>query len=1182
MPNWTKNQYDAINSTNGSVLVSASAGSGKTAVLVERVIKRLTNEVNPTPADRMLIVTYTKAAAAEMKDRVIGRISELIKENPHDTYLRRQQLKLQKAHISTIHSFCSEIVRDNFYILNVSKDFRIADDGELSLLKNEAIDSVFNDLYEKEHNEDFLHLVEAFSGNKDDSNLKKVVFKLYDFLLSHPFPENWLKEKLSYYDTPNSIGETVWADIIFEYTKDALDFAKSIVSLNRSVIEGDSVLKEKLLPVLESDITWINHLEKIIETRSWDLTRNTLNSFSPVRLPTIKDYKYNPDKLRFAANRDEYKNIIKELKNYFLANEEECKIDILLLQPVVKEMFHLVLMFKDKFRSIKGENNVLDFSDLEHLTLKLLVKNENGTITLTEQAKKIASSFDEVMVDEYQDANEVQDIIFKALSGNEKNLFVVGDVKQSIYSFRQAMPEIFIKRKNSYSFYDSEKDNYPGRIILEKNFRSRKEITDSINFIFKALMSEKCGEIEYNTEENLVCGADYNSVKETKVSLSFIDMDIKIEDDICKAEAEYIAREIYRIIGERKVKDKQDYRQPYFGDFAILLRSANKYAPIYVNKLKEFGIPATTSVSDNFLSTREIMIILNLLRIIDNPLQDIPLLSVMMSPLYGFTPDDLAKMRSDHRHSNMFTSLKKYSESGNTKAISLINDIDNFRTYSVTNPVHLLINKIYEVTSYPAIIKGMYSSNLPYNNILLFKEYAKEYEEKGYKGLSSFINYIDKLIKHGSDLQASSDTGAVNTNTVKVMSIHSSKGLEFPFVFLANTSRKFVTDSTQNVLLHKELGFSLKRRDTNTSAIYNTLAREATAMKMQKSEKSEELRILYVALTRAREELHMVCAKKNMRSYIEKTGSKVTSSNAISPFIVASSNKLSDWLLMCGLINKNGSELRKIAGVDNFSKYMDCPHWDIKYIFEDDLDNHQCETAEEKPKIIISDETDDIIDNIIDKRLEFVYGDKDINLLPVKVAVSEISHNKSRERFSKILSRPDFMSEKSMTATERGTAVHNTLQHIDFKAATVNLEKELERLVKMGYISENQYKVIDSVMLKKLLASDIINDVINSKKVYREFKFNTKIKASRALENIPETIGDKDIILQGSVDLAYLKDGKIYIVDYKTDRVNSVKELKDLYSDQLLLYREAMEQCTPYKVSKCIIYSIRLGEFIEV
>lgn len=1184
MPKWTENQYNAINSTGGSVLVSASAGSGKTAVLVERVINRITDEENPTPADRMLIVTYTKLASAEMKERVNKRLYELIKADPYNTHLRKQQIKLQNAHISTIHSFCSDLVREYFYLLDVSSDFRIAEDGELAILKNQALNEVLDSQYERENNEDFYNLVESFSNNKNDNNIQDVVFKLYEFLRSHPFPQEWLAEKLDYYNFEDSLKDSVWSKVIFDYTINAIEQALLFCKLNRQILSStDEFITLKLSEICDSDTLMLNQIYSEAIDRDWDSLYKSINNFKAKTMPRMGEYKDHPDKIEFSANRDSFKEIIKKLQKLYIKDEENSLLDIKYLKPVVKEMFLLVSRFSSKFDELKKQKNILDFSDLEHLTLKLLVKGRtDNKLHFTDEAIKISSKFDEVMVDEYQDANEVQDIIFKALSGNDDHLFVVGDVKQSIYSFRQAMPDIFINRKKNAPLYNSSLENYPSRIVLEKNFRSRSQITDSVNYMFKRLMSKECGDIEYNEEETLVCGADYNEVSDTKVSLSFIDMDCFPDETQVEVEADYIAKEIRRIMAEKTVYKNGKEDSPQYGDFAIIMRSTKNYANEYTKRLLQWGIPAVSNVSDTFLNNKEIRIITDLLRVIDNPLQDIPLLSVLMGPLYGFSADEMAEMRGGDKNRNIYLSLKAYSDRSD-KAKAFLDDISRFRTYSVAMSVNQLINKIYEETSYPAILKGIFETDLPYNNILLFKDYASSYEENGLKGLSSFVNYIDKLISQGNDLSSSVDNGNENVNAVHILSIHGSKGLEFPFVFLANTARKFVSDTNQNVLLHKDLGFSLKRRDKENSVVYNTLPRLSTSIAMKNSEKSEELRILYVALTRAREELHMVCTQKKMLDYINKVGKKVVRNDKFLPYSVSEANKISDWLVMCAVSHKDGSMLRMEANLDSYESFdYSAPDWDIRYIKE--IEENINVSEENKPVVKDRDifETDSIISEIICDRLNFRYKNSGINKIPVKVAVSEISHNETNERFTKILSRPDFMSEKSMSPTERGTAVHNTLQYINFSSARENFEKEIDKLTIKGYISYRQSKVLDSKMLKNLLSSEIITDVINSEKVYREFRFNTKIKASDTLLEIEEDFSDVPVILQGSVDLAYLKNGKLVIVDYKTDRVKDAEVLKELYHKQLELYKFAMEECTPYKVGKCIIYSIHLGEFIYV
>jgi ATP-dependent helicase/nuclease subunit A len=1193
MPNWTKNQEDAIRSTGGSVLVSASAGSGKTAVLVERVIQRLTDKENPVSADRLLIVTYTKAASAEMKERIDKALSALIKKNPYDTFLRTQQIKLKRAYISTIHSFCSELIKENFYLLGISRDFRIADDGEVNTLKIQAIEDVLNKQYEVNNNENFLDLVESFSDNKNDERLKQVVFKLYDFLRSHPFPEYWLKEKLSYYDTTGDLSHIIWVENIYSQANFVIDYAESTIKCilaspycNKEYGEVNpemySNLEEKLVPILINDLVYLDKLKYAIDECSWDDIREVLYSFNPQRLPQLKKIAGEDFKNFVSGLRDEYKNSVKSLLKYFPVSEKVYKTQMEQLQPIVAEMFNLVVLFGYRLDELKAEQNVQDFSDLEHLALKLLVKNVDGVAVPTEEAKKIADKFDEVMVDEYQDANEVQDTIFKAVSGGEKNLFVVGDVKQSIYSFRQAMPEIFIKRSEVYPKFNRENPFYPAKIILEKNFRSRQEITDSVNFMFNLLMTKHCGDVEYTDDEQLVCGASYDQAQTNKVSLSVIQYNKESYDDACVQEADYIAGEIYRIINEGYVWEKGHQRKPVFSDFAVLLRSSNSSAPVYVNRLKEWGIPATSAVSDSFLTKREISIIYNLLKIIDNPVQDIPLLAVMMSPIYGFTADDVSEIRINDKRVNLYTSLTNSANKGNEKAKRFLQQLNDFRTYSVAKPVHLLINKIYEDTSYPAILYGIYKSDFPVNNILLFKEYAYDYENNGYKGVSSFVNYLDNIISQGGDLPAG-DTSNGDVNAVNVMSIHRSKGLEFPFVFLANTNKRFVNDTTDNVLIHKDMGFTLKLRNHQNHTVTNTVPRVASALKITENQKSEELRVLYVALTRAREELHMLCTVENPERYVKKCSSKIFSPNRLTPYVVQNSGCIADWLVYCGLIHPNGYKLRHLAGL-SFSedvKYNYAPDWDFNIVTEVHSLEENTQSIN-KDTVSLSEDTDNSIEEIIKTRFDFQYKNTSLNDLPVKIAVSEISHNKSKEIFKSVLARPDFMSEKSMTATQRGTAVHNVLQHIDFKKAKENLDNELNRLTDMGFITSAERSVVDKATMIKFLNSEIVEDVLASPKVYREFRFNTIINAGSFMEDIPDNIKEKEVIMQGAVDLAYVKDNSLVIVDYKTDRVKNLQDLRELYTSQVTLYKSAMEQCTPYKVSKCLIYSVRLGDYIEI
>lgn len=1183
MPNWTDNQLDAINSTNGSVLVSASAGSGKTAVLVERAIKMLTEGESPVPADRLLVVTFTRAAAAEMKSKIHKRLTELIRENPDDAFLRSQRMKLQAAHISTVHSFCSDLIKENSFLLDINRDFRIGEEGELNVLKKNVSEKLVASMYSAGNNADFLSLVDHYSNDKDDKNIAHIVVELYEFLGSCAFPDNWLERTKSYYDDFENIFECEWGRVVAEYCTPYIDRAYENCDLCLDYMHNDKKLNPKVQK-FEPEYQHILAMKIALQNKNWNELVKHCSEISFVRF-SVGSAEDKQILTKIKQLHNVYKKSVEKVKDYFSKTEEEIREEIAFLRPVISVFYDLVRMFHTQLTAEKQEKNIYEYSDLEHLALRLLVKYEDGEVVRTELAKKISAEFDEIMVDEYQDTNEIQDTIFEALCKDAGNLFTVGDVKQSIYSFRQAMPEIFIKRKKSYPPYNRDADAYPASITLERNFRSRIEVTDSVNYIFRLLMSEKCGDLDYTEDEYLVCGANYSKpANKNKISLAFMNYDSNCGCERIDMEVDYVADQIFRIIKEASVTENGEERAATFSDFAILDRNANSNASNISKRLALYGINSTAETDDNFLSRREIMLVLNFLRVIDNPVQDIPLLSVMMSPIYSFTPDEVARLRINDRTENIYSLLVKSAQNGDKKSVKFLSDLKKYRHYSAVHPVHRLINKIYEENSLEALLSGMYpSTDVPLNNILLFKEYAKKYEDNGLKGLSAFVNYMDSVSEAGgkTDIAGSVSSKGNAEPAVKIMTIHKSKGLEFPFVFLINTGVSFHNEKREPYLFDRVLGMSLKTYDYENLKIKKPLPYEAMSLIAAGRQKSEEMRVLYVALTRAREELHIVCAKKGYKDKkIIESASSVTP-KSIDPVGVADSSCFADWLMFTAIPHKDGEALREAGGLNGIHIFKDCPDWQISY-----FDGYKCESlpAESNTdEVILAEENSDKnIAEIIKTRFDFKYKGEQLKRIPVKVSVSDLSHNESKASFSKILSRPDFMSEKSMTATERGTAVHTVLQHINFTNALSDLNAELDRLRENGYITDAQRRVVDLRSINRLLSSDIVTDIINSEKVYREFRFTTNIRADEVVGDLPAELCSTNVILQGAVDLAYLKDGKLVIVDYKTDRVRFVSELAGLYSKQVLMYKQAMEECTPYKVAKCLIYSVRLADFVEV
>lgn len=1185
--NWTENQLDAIKARNGSVLVSAAAGSGKTAVLVQRVIERITDRENPTDADRLLVVTYTRAAAAEMKERIKARLGELIKSDPFNSVLRRQQMLLEKANISTIHSFCSQIVKENFFMLNVMPGFSVADENELAIIKADALNAVLEKLYE-ENDSRFLDFTNAFATAKGDNNLKSVVLKLYTFLCSHPFSERWLNEKEQMYDFDCDITETPWGKVILDYCKSALKFIISVCM--NSLYDCNAYPQEfvKIKELMQNERDYLSVLSSVMfsEENNWNRIIQALNAYDSLkRFPTIRglDDHAKLIKDRIKDNRSVIKDTIEKMKKLFSKDEQTCRGEIYTLSPIVHQLFKTVRLFSEEYGRRKRDKNILDFNDLEHLTLQVLVKEEKGNTVFTDEAADIANRFDEVMVDEYQDANEVQDLIFQAVSHGGKNLFVVGDVKQSIYGFRQAMPEIFIRRKESCDLYSRNKDNYPSKIILDKNFRSRSGVTEAVNFVFKRLMSKEIGDMEYTDEEKLTCGAVYPTTDIPQVAYHMLDLSNDEDGEQDSFEAQYIAGEIKNIVGKLDVTVDGVTRKADFGDCAILMRNTSSHASVFVNELIKAGVPAVSEDSEKFLASHEIAIMISLLKVIDNPIQDIPLLTTLMSPIYGFTADDMAQIRVEAPKGNLYSALKLYSQKGNEKTKRFFEDIDCFREFAASNPTDVLINLIYSKTGYMELT-GAQRGSVGVNNLRLLHKYAGSYEKSGYKGLCGFIRYINSLEEQDRDLPSAKDNSS-HKNSVQVMSIHKSKGLEFPVCFIASLSKRFNNDKKDEVLLHRELGLGIRYKDRQTMSRFNTMPRSAVDLALDRENKSEELRVLYVAMTRAREKLYLISSHKNCEKFIHDIESKLAKADKVDPHIVRSAGNMSVWIAACALMHPDGRSLRSRGSIDckmitdgNFK-------WDIRLIkqFSSDNENSEVNISEE-----ISCIAEENIQNNTYKPLTIqemtanlnrAYAHEQSVNIPQKVSVSELAHDKGGE--SKIiLSHPSFLLNKQLSPAQRGTALHTFMQFADLEKLTVSPQNELKSLMQKGFISHAQAESIDLEKVKRCMKNPVMQRCLNAESCFREYRFT--VNAGAGIIDDSLTGSKESVIIQGAVDCAFVEDGQLVIVDYKTDRIKDINVLVSRYSKQLELYKFALEQCTEYTVKECYLLSLHLGESIQI
>lgn len=1190
---WTNQQLNAIYATDGSVLVSAAAGSGKTAVLVERVINLITREDSPLDVDRLLIVTFTRAAASEMRQRLSSALNSLLENDPYNSNLLRQKQLLYNASISTIDSFCSSLVREYFHTLQINADFRNAEDSELNILENKALDISFEEFY-KQDRADFVNLVNAFSSKGGDVKLREIVLKISRFLSTQPFPDKWLDDMLENYDEM-PVEKTIWGKILIENAYSTAMHAINITENSIRTLADEDVLYEKFIPRFEEDLAFLQRFQEKLCTGKWNELKQHIYSFVSGQLRAPKGYTEHPVKVAVAKNRDEVKSSIKEIQTLFSWSEEEAKDEIKEIKLLVATLFELVRFYLDILSDLKAKKNILSFADIESLTVKLLAEPMGDTYQKTEQANEISARYDAVMVDEFQDVNDVQDLIFKCVSTDENNLFVVGDVKQSIYGFRQAKPEIFINRKSVYNRYDENSPQYPATIILDKNFRSRIEVCDAVNFIFSRLMSKQSAQMDYKTDEKLNVGASYEPSDSCCFEVAMIEKNAFDEEDNAVIEAQYIANRIRKMMSEGfLVTDGGVQRKATYGDFAVIIRSPKKTAATYVKVLSDYGIPAFSDNKNNSFDAQEIKIMLNLLRVINNPTLDIPLLSVMCSPIFGFTPDELAQMRCDSRYKSLYASVVSYSEKS-SKAKAFIKEIKKLRNLSYAGGVDELLRKIYDETAFLAITSAVSNEYEPVKNLNLLREYARSFEKNGYKTLPDFIQLIDNMIENGTALPASS-SAENSINGVRVLSIHSSKGLEYPVCFIADTAHEFNQDEVRksDVLVDSHAGLGIKKREGFCR--YNTLPMLAVRKEIEKNSIAEEIRILYVALTRAREKLIMVSTKKDVNKYLENQYSKLVLDKIIEPYIVSNCKSISDWITLCALVHPSLNHIRKQIDPTAEHIYNEENTLDWKFEIVNSFENNSVQNADISPDEIDKDgilNIDNITQialqhkdkqyaDILRKNLSFEYPNSDIMNLPQKVSASQIAHEQNSDYFERIVSKPTFLKGEAATAVEKGSAHHRFLEYCDFAKAREDIDAEINRLHQCNIIDDVQAKVIDASKLSRLLHSELFDRIIASDDVMREEQFFANISPSLIYDEYKNIPTDCDIILQGAVDLAFVEDNKLVIVDYKTDKVNNIEKLRDLYSKQLELYKAAMSQSKGIEVKECIICSVWLDNYLVI
>ena len=1198
---WTEEQAQAINEKGSNILVAAAAGSGKTAVLVERIIKKVVEE--GIDIDRLLVVTFTNSAASEMKERVLDAIYNKLDENPNDEKLLRQITLLNKASICTIDSFCLDVVRNNFYELeDLAPNFRIADTTEIELLKQEIIEDIFEKKYEEE-DKDFSKLIHTYTSYRDDTPLKDLILKIYNYIQSNPFPEKWLNEKVEMFnieELDKDFSTTPWGSVLLKEIEEELVDGISFLQTAAKMLSFNTEL-EKFFQTIRNDIYMLTNLKDNLN--NWDKAYEINKNFKFVTWPRNKVDSLEKDEAK--SIRDSVKENLKILDNILVCDSKTANKDIFDMYSILLKLENIILEFGKEFSKRKREKNIVDFQDIEHFALEILIKEESGEVVPSDIAKKYQEKYKEIAIDEYQDSNLVQEYILKSVScGN--NIFMVGDVKQSIYKFRQAMPELFISKYKTYKNKTEKTDEDDLKIQLFKNFRSRENVLYFTNLIFQDIMSDDLGDIEYNEDEYLNLGADYKEAKQDLnteidiIDLSDEDIELELENneeekqeeedriENVELEARFVANKIKELIDSKfQIWDrkKEEYRDITYKDIVILLRSTSSTAPVYEQELLNLEIPVFSDSSQEYLDSIEIQTIMSLLKIIDNPMQDIPLVSVLRSYIGKFTDNELVKMRLTDSYDNFYTCMQKaiidVDDKLKEKIQNFFDNLDKWRKEEEYLALDELIWKIYSDTGYYNYVGLMPNGDLRQANLKMLFQKAKDYESSNFKGLYNFINFIDKLKISSGDMGSAKLIGE-NDDVVRIMSIHKSKGLEFPVVFLSSTGKQFnLNDLKEDVLLHQEMGIGAKYIDYDKQVKYDTLSKLAIKNKILLETLSEEMRILYVALTRAKEKLFITGVTRDFKKDLEKIDSNIErypkENDKINPILIKKCKKYLDWILLVYQYEKNlcSNEVT----LNTYKKKTL-----LKTLKK--VDNEEIDVLEELESRKINEEELNKIGSV----LNYEYPNMLDTTIPTKTAVTTLKQLEDGEKIlvekERSLPKPKFLKngeEEKITATMKGTLVHLCMQKLDVKVK-YDIEKVnnlVEGLEAKKIITTKEKEAINLNKILEFTKSNIWNELKTAKEIEREKPFYINVPAGEIYKENTE----ENILVQGIIDLYYIdKDDNLNLVDYKTDyvEVGNEQELVKKYKKQLELYREALEKAYKKQVKNTYIYSVYLNKVIKI
>ncbi len=1190
--NFTDDQQKAIDIKERQVLLSAAAGSGKTAVLIEHIFKLLMDTELDITLDNLLVLTFTDKASKEMRDRLQGRLNKALDSAEDDESINKitEQISLLNfANISTIHSFCRKLIKQNFHVVGLDPSFRLSDEENTKLLMQESILEVLEEKYEKKE-KDFLNVVELFSDKVMDNSLIETILKIYSFSMSNPFPEKWLDNVIKNYDVIN--GDLKTNPFIQILNDEIIDTYTQIVKSHDKVIETlgsvDSLADIQAIAESSKD-NCINILEAVKK----DIKNGykVINTYSNDPLTSKRGNAENKDILKYA--KDLYKNNVQARRKkieeqYFYKPLEDLLEDIEKQKDVLIEIKDIIIKFEENFANKKREQNVLDYDDLEHFAIKILVDEEGVP---TKIAKQYQEQFFEIMIDEFQDTNLVQETIINAMLKEDspyKNKYMVGDLKQSIYKFRKADPKIFI---NNYDDFSSGRDDSNVLINLSKNFRSKKGVISGTNYIFESLMKKDFGGIDYNDDVKLNQGRSQSHFDDDFVSFMLLsnesletESDNEVDEEIQnlskqQKEAKFVAKEIFEIVNREnplQIEDSNGIRNVEYKDITILLRSL-KNVEFYLEELSKYGITATALNQTDYFYQIEIKTMIAYLSIIDNRTLDISLVSVLTSEIYDISPDELLKIKTNSDLS-FYENLINYNPEDKVLKNKINKFIAHFEEFKKSNNERSLTELlwlIFSKTNYLNIVKASSKGNGAYHNLMVLLEKAREFENSNKRGLFNFIKYIDKSIK--SKVKVDSLNSDASINSVNIMTIHKSKGLEFPVVFLCKQGVKFNDrDEKATVLLDDELGMSFKYLDDELKVRYDTIFSSIIKLKLKKERLEEEARLLYVAMTRATDKLYISGFYNKEKSFIERL-EMICSENT--PNLIDSFKNAKSYLdLMMPILitHSDFNDFRDSLGIYYASKDSDVS-FDVKLLNDSDIDSNLEES-------ILNDCTE-LKNEAMFIDISKLYESKEVVKVPININISEIKKIKMDSNLEKIYAKPKFIADsnsKILSGAQRGTIIHKFLENLDFKK-DYNIEQLQEisnNLMERDILDNEEVSIINYDNILAFLNSDICNRIKNSDNVFVEKAFAFYIDRNKIFDDNTSGV----MLLHGVIDLYFYEGDEVVIVDYKTDYMSDENKasLISEYKLQLEIYRDAVEKAENKKVKNAYVYSFFKGELLEI